>query len=445
MTGETERQFIESYERERAALPGAELGWLAARREAALAAFASAGLPHRRLEDWRYTDLRQALTKAAFAPAPTHRGAVVLPDAAMRPSVAAFDAIERHVMVFVNGVFRAEMSRLADLPVSVEIAPLSGAIGREWVREMLDAKDAEAPQAAGIVSLNTALMRDGAAIRVGAGAKLDKPLHLLFIAADGGASHTRNLVRLEEGAEAAIFETHLDTGGQASFADIVTLVSLAPRARLAHVKLQDEAREAVHLSSLSAVIEAEAELSSFTLTLGAGLSRTQNFIRFTGEGGKASVDGATALRGRQHGDQFCVIDHAVPGCRSSTLFKTVLDDEATGVFQGRVIVRPDAQKTDGRQMTNALLLSRRAAMNAKPELEIYADDVQCAHGSTIGELNAEALFYLRARGIDEPTARQLLISAFLDGAFVNMPHEGAREALKALVAEWFRAGRKEAA
>jgi Fe-S cluster assembly protein SufD len=155
------------------------------------------------------------------------------------------------------------------------------------------------------------------------------------------------------------------------------------------------------------------------------------------------VNGATALRGRQHGDQFCLTDHAVPHCTSATLFRTVLDEASTGVFQGKVLVRPQAQKTDGRQMTNALLLSRDAAMNAKPELEIYADDVQCAHGSTIGELNREALFYLRSRGIDEQTARQLLISAFLDEAFETVPDEAAREGLRSLAADWFQLVQKE--
>ncbi len=179
------------------------------------------------------------------------------------------------------------------------------------------------------------------------------------------------------------------------------------------------------------------------MTLGSALSRNQTFVRFDGEGAEAHVNGATALRGRQHGDQFCIVDHAVPGCASATLFRTVLDDASTGVFQGKVVVRPHAQKTDGRQMSNALLLSRDAAMNAKPELEIYADDVQCAHGSTIGELNREALFYLRSRGIDEQSARQLLISAFLDEAFETVPDEAAREGLRALAADWFRLTLKE--
>ena len=223
----------------------------------------------------------------------------------------------------------------------------------------------------------------------------------------------------------------------ASFADIVTDIAIGEGARLNHIKLQDEASDAVHLATMRARLAAEAKLSSFTLTLGCGVSRGQSFVLFSGEGAEANIDGAYALRGNQHADQFCVIDHAVPACSSHTLFKGVLDGKSEGVFQGKVIVRPHAQKSDGRQMTHALLLSRDAAMNAKPELEIYADDVQCAHGSTVGELSKEAIFYLRSRGIPEVEARRLLVLAFLDEALDLAPHEETRNALKRLVLEWF--------
>ncbi|MGB3808920.1 MAG: Fe-S cluster assembly protein SufD [Parvibaculum sp.] len=436
------KNFIETYERERNALPGASLGWLAIRRDAALKAFADAGLPHRRLEDWRYTDLRQALEKASLAPAPGHQAAALLPDAS-RASVAAFAGIERHVIVFVNGRLRTDLSKF-DLPDSVTLKPLAEALSESWARELVETRATDA-QAANVVALNTALMHDGMGLHIAAGVKLDAPLHLLFLGADDGIWHGRNLIRLEEGAEATIFETHIDAGAKHYFADLVTDVSLAPDARLTCIKVQDEAPTAIHLSTFATRLEARSNLSNFIMTLGSALSRDQAFIRFDGQGAEAHVNGATALRGKQHGDQLCNVDHAVPHCNSHTLFRTVLDESATGVFQGKVIVRPDAQKTDGRQMSNALLLSRDAAMNAKPELEIYADDVQCAHGSTIGELDREALFYLRSRGIDEETARQLLISAFLDAAFDTVPHEGARDALRLLAASWFRLGEEETA
>lgn len=423
--------FVKAFETAGRELPGAE-GWLARRREQAIKAFADSGLPHRRLEDWKYTDLRQALGRAAFAPAPRHQGAVVLPET---HAAVAFAPLDAHRIVFVNGRLHETLSQAARLPKGVELHRLADVVGEHWAKALIDRRMDEARQAENIVELNTALMADGMALRIRKGVALDKPLHLVFVAAEAGASHTRNLVLLEEGAEATILESHL--GGKAALADIVTDIELGASAALHHVKLQDETADAVHLSTLRASLSAGARFESFTLTIGCGLSRSQNFIRFAGEGAHASVDGAYALRAKQHFDTFSAVDHAVPGCTSHTMFKGVLDGESEGVFQGKVIVRPDAQKTDGRQMTQALLLSRDASMNAKPELEIYADDVQCAHGSTVGELSKDAIFYLRSRGIPEAEARRLLVLAFLDEAIELAPHAAARGIFRDLVSGWF--------
>ena len=439
MTDATAQSFIDTFERERNSLPGAG-GWLAARREAAIRELADAGLPHRRLEDWKYTDLRAVLEKAAFVPAPVHHGAVLLSDEETRGGAALFHAIDRYKLVFVNGRLNHALSGMAGLPAGVTLQPLADVLDEDWTKALIERRFDTNPQAQSIAALNTALMADGVALRIAEGMALDKPLHLIFLAADTGASHTRSLIRMEKGARATIFETHASAGASRYFVDLVTEISLGEGARLDHIKLQDEAEEAVHLATMRAALSAKAKLDSFTLIVGGGVSRDQTFVEFEGDEAEAHVNGAYALRGKQHADQFCVVDHAVPGCSSHTHFKGVLDDASEGVFQGKVIVRPDAQKTDGRQMTNALLLSRDAAMNAKPELEIYADDVQCAHGSTIGELDKDALFYLRSRGIDEMTARQLLISAFLDEALDYAPHEAARAELKELVAGWFAAG-----
>lgn len=431
MNDKATANFVEAFETAGRELPGAG-GWLARRREAAIKAFAEAGLPHRRLEDWKYTDLRQALDKAAFAPAPEHKGAVILPETR---AATAFAGIDAHKLVFVNGRFSDGLSDAARLPKGVELHRLADVLSEQWAKALVERRMDEARQAENIVELNTALMSDGMALRIRKGVTLDKPLHIVFVAADAGASHTRNLVSVEEGAEATILESHL--GGAAALADLVTDIELGPDATLRHVKLQDETADAVHLSTLRATLGGGSRLESFTLTLGCGLSRAQNFIRFAGEGAHASIDGAYALRARQHFDAFSVVDHALPGCTSHTMFKGVLDGEAEGVFQGKVIVRPDAQKTDGRQMTQALLLSRDASMNAKPELEIYADDVQCAHGSTVGELSKDAIFYLRSRGIPEAEARRLLVLAFLDEAIELTPLEGARAVFRDLVSGWF--------
>jgi Fe-S cluster assembly protein SufD len=431
MNDKATADFVKAFDAAGGELPGTG-GWLARRREAAIKAFAEAGLPHRRLEDWKYTDLRQALEKAAFAPAPEHKTAVILPE---KSGAAAFASIDTHKLVFVNGRFNEGLSSTAHLPKGVELYRLAEALNEQWAKALIERRMDEARQAENIVELNTAMMADGMALRIRKGVTLDKPLHLVFVAADAGASHTRNLVLLEAGADAAILESHL--GGKAALSDIVSDIDIGAGAVLRHVKLQDETADTVHLSTLRATLAEKARLESFTLTLGCGLSRAQNFIRFAGEGAHARVDGAYALREKQHFDVFSVVDHAVPGCTSHTMFKGVLDGEAEGVFQGKVIVRPDAQKTDGRQMTQALLLSRDASMNAKPELEIYADDVQCAHGSTVGELSRDAIFYLRSRGIPEAEARRLLVLAFLDEAIELAPLEATHGIFRELVSGWF--------
>ena len=431
MNDKATANFVTAFETVGNELPGAG-SWLARRRADAIEAFAEAGLPHRRLEDWKYTDLRQALDKAAFAPAPRHEAAVILPET---PAATAFAGIDAHRLVFVNGRVHEGLSDVAHLPKGVELHRLADVLSEHWAKALIERRMDEARQAENIVELNTALMADGMALRIRKGVRLDKPLHLVFVAADAGASHTRNLMLLEEGAEASILESHL--GGKAALADIVTDIELGADATLRHAKLQDETADSVHLSTLRATLAGKSRLESFTLTLGCGLSRAQNFIRFAGEGAHASVDGAYALRAKQHFDAFSVVDHAVPGCTSHTMFKGVLDGEAEGVFQGKVIVRPDAQKTDGRQMTQALLLARDASMNAKPELEIYADDVQCAHGSTVGELSKDAIFYLRSRGIPEAEARRLLVLAFLDEAIELAPLEETRAIFRDLVSGWF--------
>jgi len=427
--------FVETFEREQDNLPGAQ-GWLALARKNAVTAFAAAGLPHRRVEEWKYTDLRQLLDKANFEAAPTHQGAVLLPT---RASACAFKSIAAYKMVFVNGACRADLSHLAGLPKGVELHPLADVLSEHWAKNLIE-HDAHENGATRIIDLNTALMRDGVALRIRKGVTLDKPLHLVFLSADKGASHARNLIQLEEGANATILESHHEADATTYFADRVCDIALDKDARLEMVRLIDEAASALHLSSLRVRLGEASEFAAFTLLMGGGMSRCQTFVTFAGKGGKAHVDGVMALRGAAQGDVFCHTDHAVPGCESDTLYRSVLDDEATGIFQGKVIVRPDAQKTDGRQMTNALLLSRDAAMNAKPELEIHADDVQCAHGSTIGELSKEAVFYLRSRGIPEPEARRLLVTAFLDEAIDRIAHIEARDALRILAAGWFATG-----
>jgi Fe-S cluster assembly protein SufD len=283
-----------------------------------------------------------------------------------------------------------------------------------------------APASDAAVALNTALMGDGAVIRIAAGSTIERPIHLLFVASDRpAATFTRSLVVVEEGARAMLIESHEGPAGS----DYQVNAAL-------EIFVGDEAHV---VSTLAAAIGARARFNAFTFTAGGAVVRNQLFLKFDGEDTVAGIRGATLIKGRQHADTTLIADHAARGCQSREMFKTVLDDEAHGVFQGRIIVRPHAQKTDAKMMTRALLLSERAEADNKPELEIFADDVQCGHGATAGALDDDLKFYLMARGIPRPEAEALLIRAFVGEAIEGIEHAGLREALMDAVVAWLKA------
>lgn len=403
--------------------------WLAEQRQAAVADMLAAGVPHRRNEAWKYTDLRQVLAKHDLGTLAAPAGRVEV--------ASAFDDLPATKLVFANGILRD--TNAADLPDGVDLVRLPDASTTGWAKALVGRGRAILPQTGFISDLSLALGEDGVLIRVKAGVRLTKPLMLLYSDEGDGLAATRSALLLEEGASAELYEMHLGTG--AATVSHSLRVKLAPGARLTHTRVQQAGADQLRLGAHDLDLEAGASYTQLGATTGAAVSRQQTQVRFLGEGASASLRHATALRGRQHADHYAVLDHQVPGCSSEAVFKTVLDDEATGVFQGRALVAKDAQKSDARQLTKALLLSREATMYAKPELEIYADDVQCAHGSTIGELDRNALFYLRSRGIPEARARALLISAFLADLFEEAPEGPAAERLKGLTEAWFTEAR----
>jgi Fe-S cluster assembly protein SufD len=290
------------------------------------------------------------------------------------------------------------------------------------------------------VALNTALMGDGAVISIAAGSTIKRPLHLLFVAsAKPSATFVRSLVVVEEGARAMLIESHEGPAGCDYQVNAALELFVGDRAHIDHVKIIAEGADALHVSTLAAAIGAKARFNSFTFTSGGAVVRNQLFLKFDGAGTVAAIRGATLLKGRQHADTTLVANHAARDCQSREVFKTVLDDEAHGVFQGRIIVRPHAQKTDAKMMTRALLLSERAEADSKPELEIFADDVQCGHGATAGALDDELKFYLMARGIPAAEAEALLIQAFIGEAIEGIEHAGLREALMDSVVAWLGA------
>jgi Fe-S cluster assembly protein SufD len=428
-----ESALAQAYSEARGRLPGD--GAVAAQRAAAFDVFAKAGLPHRRVEEWKYTDLR-ALMRDAKPLAPP-------PDAAAKVRAKTAGAVLRDVearrLVFVDGAFVAELSDIGNLERGLSVGSLADALsdGNPALATHLGKL---APISDVAVALNTALMGDGAVIRIAAGATIERPIHLLFVASEKpAATFVRSLVVVEQGARAMLIESHEGPAGSDYQVNAAIEIFVGDGAHVDHVKIIGEGTDALHVSTLAAAIGAKARFNTFTFTAGGAVVRNQLFLRFDGEDTVAGIRGATLIKGRQHADTTVVADHVAQRCQSREVFKSVLDGEAHGVFQGRIIVRPHAQKTDAKMMTRALLLSERAEADNKPELEIFADDVQCGHGATAGALDDELKFYLMARGIPKPEAEALLIRAFLGEAIDGIEHAGLREALMDAVAAWLKA------
>ena len=391
----------------------------AAARERAAALFTAAGLPSLRDEAWKYTSLRP-IAEAAF-----HEPLTLL--AGCDALLALAPELEAPRLVFCGGRYREDLSTLPEhaTVTSFAASPVFGALAR--------------PEREPMVALNTMLAEEGAIIDVPDRADAGT-LVLLSLAEDvhghPTAFHPRHAIRLGAGARLALVEIAVGRGQYLHNA--VFEIDLQDGASLTHVRLQDEAAGAFHLSTLYARVAAHACYDSFVFAMGGRLARTEVHAAIEGPHAAVHLNGAQLLRGAQHADFTTVVRHAAPHGVSRQTVKNVLDGHARGVFQGRIEVARGAQKTDGYQMNQALLLSAEAEIDSKPQLEIYADDVKCSHGATVGELDAEQLFYLRSRGIPAEAARGMLVRAFLDEAIDAVAHDGARAALEQAVANWWR-------
>ena len=400
--------FLARYRGLRARLPGD----VAVRDEAAQA-FASGGLPSVKDEAWRYTSLR-ALAESAFQE----------PLVDVSSTVELGETLDAPRLVLVDGRYQPGLS---NPPAGVTVTtfadqPEFGRLPR--VREPL-------------VALNTMLAEDGVQLHVAAGVDAGA-IVLLSVAVDAHrpiAFHPRHSIHLEEGARLTVVEV---ARGQGTYLhNAVTEALVAEDATLVHVRLQDEGGEAFHVNTTYAEIAARGTYDAFVLTLGGRLARTEIHARLLGAKGAVHLNGAQLLGGQQHGDITTVVQHDAPDCASRQTVKNVLSGRSRGVFQGRIEVARIAQKTDGYQMNQALLLSPDAEIDCKPQLEIYADDVKCSHGATIGELDADQMFYLRSRGVPEPEARAILVRAFLAEAMDPIQHDDARHLLERAIESWW--------
>jgi Fe-S cluster assembly protein SufD len=411
-----------------------EPGWLADARRAALGRFQALGLPTTRHEDWRFTSLA-ALGAVPFARAPAGDRATA---AALLERAPAPDGPR---LVFVNGRLDPSLSSRGALPQGAILSSLADALRHapEKVRPHLGRL--ARPDEHAFVAANAALFEDGGFVLLPRGCDIDPPLALVFVADAGEgpvAVHPRTLVVAEEGARATIEEVFLGRG--TSLTNAVTELVLADGARVEHVRLQVEGPEAFHVGVVHAEEGAEASLAAHAFSLGARLSRSELRARLQGEGGRVAANGLYMADGARVADNFSWVEHAVPRCTTTESYKGILDGTARGVFSGRIRVLPGAQKTVAHQMSSNLLLSEDAIVDAKPQLEIFADDVKCGHGGTVGQLDAAALFYLRARGLPEAEARSLLIWAFASEMVGLVAAPSLRARAKNLVAARLPAG-----
>ncbi|MEH2569472.1 Fe-S cluster assembly protein SufD [Bradyrhizobium sp. AZCC 2289] len=431
---ETGRAMSDAFAIARDRLAGT--GKVSDHRRQAFDAYGREGLPHRRIEDWKYTDLR-ALMREVLPLAPAPDGPAL---------TRAGSALKLHAvagarrLVLVDGVFAPKLSELGD--------PEKG-LGIRTLREVLEAGDAMlhtqlfAPDNSNpMVALNSAMMTDGMVIDVADGAVLTEPLHIVHIASGGtpAAMFTRSMLRLGKDSGATLVESYIAADGAKAYQAYDSLiVSIGNHARLDHVRLVEDGRDAFNIASAIVTLGAHAHFNTFGMTSGANVSRYQATIAFAGEGSRVETNGVNLLNGRQHADTTLFLDHAVPHCDSREVFRAVVDDRGHSVFQGRIVVRPKAQKTDAKMMTRALLLSDEAEADNKPELEIFADDVTCGHGATTGALDESLLFYLRARGLSEKEAQALLIQAFVGEAIESIANDTLREVAISAAQRWLEA------
>ncbi len=427
----TEQALGELFAAARSRLPGT--GIVGDVRQKAFDDFARLGLPHRRIEEWKYTDLRALLRE--IAPLAVTPDQAAFAHAAKAIKSLGIDGTQK--LVLVDGVFAPQLSDLAGFEAGVHVQPLREILEDNGNKVRADLLLTNVASDA-MMSLNAALATDGLVIDVAEGATLATPIHIVHVATGSGTSLvTRSLLKVGKGARATFVESFVAAEGAASYQTHDSVVIwIGDEAELQHVRLMEDALDAAHIATAIFTIGANAKLNTFNLTNGGSVSRYQGFLTFAGEGSELTTNGVNLLGARRHGDTTLVVDHAVPNCASREVFRSVLDDRAHSVFQGRIIVRPDAQKTDGKMMTRALLLSDEAEADNKPELEIFADDVTCGHGATTGALDESLLFYLRARGLPEKEAQALLIAAFVGEAIESIVDDNLREFAVAAAERW---------
>ena len=409
-----------------------EPAWLQSLRKSSLESFKSMGFPSMKNEDWHFTNIAP-ISSREFHPAA--EGSPIGPEVLRRIGFGQ----ECHTVVIVNGRVDPRWA-LELLPAGLSITSLASEIENESQAVERHFAKLATPESGSFTALNAALAEDGVVIRLAANTVVDTPIHLVFLSdagAEGAATHPHNLIFADKHSQATVIESYASGGGDIYFTNAVTEVFVAEGARLSHYKLQRESPNAFHVGTLQVHQARGSRYESFSFATGAELSRTNVYTTLAGDAAEAVLNGLYMVDGKQHVDHQTRIEHVAPNCPSHELYKGILDGRSHGVFNGKVYVHPEAQKTDGKQSNNNLLLSAEARVDTKPQLEIFADDVKCTHGATVGRLDDTALFYMRSRGISPSQARRLLTYAFAADVLEKIELEPLKHALEAQVLERF--------
>jgi Fe-S cluster assembly protein SufD len=420
-------RYVAEYARIAPALPGAGYAWLRDARDRALAEFRQSGFPDIREEAWKYTDLAPIARRTfQFAPSDAPGAPRIDPEPYRYAGLRCFEA------VFLAGRHLPPASRLSGLPEGLRIESLSERLerGDMALPRLLAAESSRLH--GGFVSLNAAFSTDGAVVEIADGIVIDDPIHLLFVGSGGAALaiNPRVIVRVGRGSRARIIETYAGPAGAAYFTNAVTRILAADSANVEHYRIQEEATSAYHVGAVMIEQARDSRVASHSIVFGARLSRQNISVDLDAEGAAVELSGLYLVGGRQHVDHHTVIEHRKPSTTSREDYRGVVSGQARAVFNGRVVVHEGALKADAAQSNRNLLLSAGAEVDTKPELEIYADDVKCSHGATVGSLDEQALFYLRARGIPQATARGLLTYAFADDVIERIGIPALRQRLE---------------
>jgi len=422
--------YSEVFDRLQKHATGREPAWLQRLRENGHARFSEAGFPTTRDEDWRFTNVN-AIARTPFRIASSERPKFATHT--IEPFLAAKSAC---LLVFVNGYYSPEHSKLDGLAAGLEVHPLAELLARDPQRVERHLGSYADLRRDPFTALNTALWKDGAYVHIRRRAVIDEPIHLLYVstgADEAVMTHPRTLVVAESESQAAVVESYVSTGEDTAFCNSVTELVAGEGSNIAHCMIEQENRQSYNVSTLRLQQARDSHVASHSLLLGGALVRNNVHPVLAGEGAECLINGLFIGGGRQHLDNFMLVEHASPNCSSRQFYNGILDGQSRGVFHGRIIVHKDAQKTDAKQTNRNLLLSDDARIDTKPQLEIYADDVKCTHGATIGQLDENSLFYLRARGFDETMARRMLLHAFAKECLDRVAQPGVRGFLGDLI------------